>query len=131
MTDLAKDVAKQLERRQRRRRLIVYGVWLVVVVLLAVYLRCGRGWGLGGSGEGGEGGRGSASKSSHRCALRVTATGITVDGAPTTRDAAVASCRSGADVIVTGDARQGDWDQLRDALLRANIDVAVHDNARR
>jgi hypothetical protein len=130
MTDLAKDVAKQLERRQRRRKLIVYSVWLLAVVLVALYVRCGRGWGIGGGGEGGGGG-GSAAKSPHRCALRVTATGITLDGAPTTQGAVIAACRSGADVIVTGDAREGDWDQLRDALRGANIDVTVHDNARR
>ena len=127
MTEFAKDVAKQLERRQRRRKLIVYGVWLIAVVLAVAYLRCGRGWGLGG--KGGDGGGVSAGSSAHRCAIRVTANGIVVDGKPATRAAAVAACTTGADVVVTGDARQGDWDELRDALHAANIDVVVHDSA--
>ena len=43
------------------------------------------------------------------------------------RDVAVTKCKktSGADVVVTGDARQGDWDELRAALEAAGVAVYV------
>ena len=87
------------------------------------YLRCGSGFGLGGGKGTGkrQGQRHRASTSRRRparCTVRVTAEGITVDGAKKTRDEAVALCKKtdGAMVTVTGDARQGDWDELRAAL---------------
>ena len=128
MTQFAKDVAKQLDRRQRRRRLVVLGIAITAIVLAVLYLRCGRGWGLG-SGSGNGNGSGSAAPSADagpvRCSIRVTATGITVDGKPATRTEAVAVCKAttGADVIVTGDAREGDWTELRTALEAAHVEI--------
>jgi hypothetical protein len=129
MTQFAKDVAKQLDRRQRRRRVLFLGGAIGALVLAVLYLRCGRGWGLGGKGPGS--GTGSAAVVADagplRCTIRVAAHGLTVDGKPATRDEAVAACKAttGADVIVTGEARQGDWDALRGALEAAHVAVYV------
>jgi hypothetical protein len=109
-----------------RRRLIVLVALLGAAIAAALYLRCGKGWGTGGKGPGKGGGTGSVGlQKPARCAVRLTATGITVDGKQVTRDEAVEVCKrtTGADVLVTGDARQGDWDDLRGAFERANIHV--------
>ena len=111
----AKDVATQLDRRRMRRRLLVLAVLGAAIVLAVLYLTCGRGWGLGGSGKGKGEGPGSATAVNpgpRRCVIRVTAAGIKLDGKSTTLDAVVKACKAttGADVVVTGDARQGDWD---------------------
>lgn len=123
--DLAKDVAKQLDRRRLRRRLIVLAVWLAAIAAALYYVRCGRG---NGGGEGAQTGAGTGS-AHKRCALRVAATGITVDGKPANRATAVALCKQagGAEVVVTGDAREGDWAALRAALTTANVDILVHE----
>ena len=124
MTIDHKRLARELDRRRMRRRLLVLTTLLAAAVAAAMYLRCGSGLGTGGKGPG-EGGttvtpmKGSAA----RCAIRLTAAGITVDGKPATREEAIATCKSktGADVLITGDSRQGDWDQLRSALEAASI----------
>jgi hypothetical protein len=128
---LAKDVATELQRRKRRTRLIIIALWIVIIVLAALYLRCGRGWGLGGPGKGkGEGaGSGSAVKvdpATQRCTVRVTKDGILVDGVKKTRDEAVEACKKtggGALVTVTGDARQGDWEELKAALEATRVKI--------
>jgi hypothetical protein len=117
----AKDVAKELDRIHRRRRLLILGGWAVLVILAAVYLRCGRGWGIGGKGSDNGAGTGSAAAVPHHCQVRVTAKGLELEGKPTTQDAIIDSCKQGVDVVVTGDARQGDWDALRTALDAAKI----------
>ncbi|MBL8623281.1 MAG: hypothetical protein JNK64_18360 [Myxococcales bacterium] len=124
-------VAKVLARQRRRRRLFVAAVIAVLIIALLA-IRCGGGFGLGGGdglggGRGGAGtGTGSGSASAPaRCQLRVDATGVTVDGKPATPAAAVAACRGGADVVVTGDARQGTWDELARALAAAGVATAV------
>ncbi len=128
----AKDVARQLDRRRMRRKLVLLGLFVAAIVLAITYLTCGRGWGVGGAGKGeGSGpgpGSGTVSRADagpNRCSIRVTADGILVDGAPATREAAVAACKatSGADVVVTGDARQGDWEALRTALEAASVPI--------
>jgi hypothetical protein len=130
---LARDVAKQLDRRRIRRRLLVWTTLLAAVVVAAMYLTCGHGFGLGGAGPGSDEGPGPGSVkalvAAKRCALRVAAAGITVDGKPMPRDEAAAACKAtgGADVVVTGDARQGDWKDLRAALETAGVtDIVVH-----
>lgn len=124
----AKNVAKELDRVHRRRRLLILGGWAILVILAALYLRCGRGWGIGG-GSGTGRGSGSAAASApvvpHHCPVRVTAKGLELDGKPSTQAAIVASCPQGADVVVTGDARQGDWDALKAALEAAHVPVFV------
>src|SRR5256885_16552472 len=100
---------------------------LVVVVVAAVavaiyFMSCN---GHGGPGLSASSSAGSAIPK--RCDVRVAATGITVDGKPATRAEAVTICknRPGADVVVTGDARQGDWDDLRAAFDASGIAVYV------
>ena len=122
---LAKDVAKEMDRRRRMRRMFGLVALLGLAIAAALYLRCGKGWGTGGKGPG-EGGTTTATAPTDgatRCMIRLAATGITVDGKPATRDEAIAACRgkTGADVLITGDSRQGDWDDLRGALEAAGI----------
>jgi hypothetical protein len=128
---LARDVAKHLDRRRMRRRLVGWTAVLALVIVAAMYLTCGHGFGLGGLGKGSGEGPGSARTlvAPRRCAIRVTAAGISVDGTPMQRDDAVAACKTaaGADVIITGDAREGDWNDLRSALEAVGVkDIAVH-----
>lgn len=128
---LAKDVAKQLDRRRTRRKLVLLALFVAAIALAITYLTCGRGWGVGGAGKGeGSGpgpGSGTVARDAgvNRCSVRVTAEGIFVDGVPATREAAVTTCKAttGADVVVTGDARQGDWDALRTALEAASVPI--------
>jgi hypothetical protein len=127
---LVKDVAVEIERRRRRRRLVTLVVILGLVIVAALYLTCGKGWGLGGKGKGAGPGSGPGSGSSvaapTRCTLRVTKDGVLVDGVAKTRDQAVDLCKhmkDGAVVTVTGDARQGDWDELRAALEAVGVKI--------
>jgi len=122
----ATEVAKQLERRGRRRRLAFLTIVLALVAAAASYLRCGNGWGIGGWSLGAQGPeRHISSVAKPRCMIRVSARGITVDDKPKTRDEAVAACKEtdGAIVTITGDARQGTWDELKAALDAANIKI--------
>jgi hypothetical protein len=126
----AKDVAKELDRRQRRRKLVVLGGGITAIVLAVMYLRCGHGWGLGGEGAGsgpGSGAGSGAEVAPKRCEVRVAKAGITVDGHAATREQVVAACKplGAADVVVTGDAREGDWEDLRKALEAAKVDIAL------
>jgi hypothetical protein len=126
----ARDVAKQLDRRRMARKATLWTGLLALIAAAAMYLRCGSGIGLGGIGQGtGEASAPLTPTHSRPCTLRVTATGITVNGKAMQRDDAVAACKAatGADVVVTGDARQGDWEDLRGALEAAGIkDIVVH-----
>lgn len=117
----AKNVAKELDRIHRRRRLLILGGWVVLVVAAALYLRCGRGWGTGGKGPGKGEGTGSAAPAPHRCQVRVTAKGLELGGKPTTQDAIIDGCKQGVDLVVTGDSREGDSEALKSALDAAKI----------
>jgi hypothetical protein len=134
MTDankqLAKDVATELSRRARRRKLVLFAALVAAIALAASYVTCGKGWGLGGGGgtatsNGTGSARAAADAGPSRCTVRVTADGITVDGVKRSRDEAVAACKGkeGALVTVTGDARQGDWDELRAALEAVRVKI--------
>ena len=127
MSNFAKDVAKELEKRSRRRKLTWFAVVAALIALAVSYLQCGSGFGLGG-GKGKGAGEGSGTVNSPepaRCTIRVSAEGIFVNGAKTTRDDAVKQCKKtdGAMVTVTGDARQGDWDELRAALEAVGVKI--------
>ena len=92
---------------------------MTVVILALLYLRFGRGSGAAGS----------TATGPHRCAIRISPAGITVDGQSVTRDQAVAACvaaGNGADVTVTGDTREGDWQDLLAALMAAGVPVGIH-----
>jgi hypothetical protein len=125
----AKDDAKALDRRQRRRKLVMLLALAALIAAVIVYGTCGNGFGLGkGTGEGDGSGSAQAAVDAgpRRCKLVVSVDGITLDGAKTTRDEAVKTCKGGgAEVIVTGDAREGDWKQLEAALAAAKIEVFV------
>ncbi len=128
-----KDVAKQVDRRGVRRKFLLFLALISSALLALYYGTCGSGWGIGkGKGSGAGSGPGSSEivaaandAGVRRCAILITASGITVDGEPTTRSDAVTKCKlaSGADVIVAGDTRQGDWDALRAALDAAGIEI--------
>lgn len=130
---LTKDVATQIERSRRRRKLLVWSVIIAIIVAAILYLGFGRGWGLGtGTGTGSGSGVRSAvaiptDAGPARCTVRVGAEGITVDGNKVSRDDAVAACKAteGAMVTVTGDARQGDWDELRAALQAVGVKIYI------
>lgn len=109
--------------KPRRRRPFGLLLLLAAAIAAALYLRCGSGWGLGGNGGGGTGSGTEHATAPQRCALKVTAAGIVVDGKPATRDAAVATCKAagGAIVTVVGDAREGDWTELEHALEAAHV----------
>ena|SRR6185436_12331722 len=117
----AREVAKHLDRRRVRRRLTLWTLLLLIVGLAASYLRWGGSLGLGGfgAGTGEEAPSTPRTDGPKRCAIRVTATGITVGGKPMTRAEAVAACKAtkGVDVLVTGDAPQREKVEL-DAALR-------------
>ncbi len=98
--------------------------------LLLLLLLRGKGWGLGGqSGSNHQGAtsEGSSPAPPARCAVRVDAAGIQLDGAPADLNATVASCRAAgvADVLVTGAAIQGVVDQLLTALRAAGVVLHV------
>ncbi|HEX3474311.1 MAG TPA: hypothetical protein VHT91_04670 [Kofleriaceae bacterium] len=127
----ARDVARQLDRRRIRRRLTMWSALLALIIAGAAYLRLGGGFGklgLGGqAGDGDEERRPLAGPP--RCRIRVSASEITLDGHPTSRDAAIAHCKGapGVDIFPTGDARHGEPADLDAALKAAGAtDVVVH-----
>lgn len=135
MSKLAKDVATELDRRRRGRRLAFLTLCAAAIAAAVLYLRCGHGWGIGGKGATEEArnepGSGSAEATApKRCTVRVSSEGITVDGKLMTRDEAVAACKQteGALVTVTGDARQGDWDELEAALDAEHVPIFTRGN---
>ena len=129
MSQLARDVASELERRRRRRRVLSLLVVAAAIAAALLYLRCGAGWGTGGKAPGKGPGTGvvgsAATPGPKRCVVRVTVEGISVDGKLMKQPEAVAACKAteGALITVTGDARQGDWDDLRTALEGAGVQI--------
>ena len=141
----ARQVAKEIERRRARRKIFLVLLLIAAVALALAYGTCGAGWGLGGKGKGdGEGsGPGSGVGSGQgllaepidagprRCSVFIASEGITVEGRQMTRDEAVTACKeagAGADVIVAGDVVQKDWDELRDALSLAGVEVFTRES---
>ena len=128
----ARDVARHLDRRRTRRRLTLWSALVALVIAGVAYLRLGGGLGqlgLGGghTGDGDEERRPLAGP--QRCRIRVSASEITLDGHPTSRDAAIATCKTapGVDIFPTGDARHGEPAELDAALKAAGArDVVVH-----
>jgi hypothetical protein len=59
------------------------------------------------------------------CAIRLSSTGLTINGVAATIDQ-VSSCTQGANVIVSGDARQGDVDALQTALSASGIQFTIN-----
>jgi hypothetical protein len=128
MTDFADDVARALHRRMRRRRLAFGAAGAALVAIAIYFVTCGHGFGLGGTGNGSGVAAAASDAGPSRCLVRVSAAGYAVDGKPAaSRAVVVAACRrtAGADVTVTGDAREGDWSELRAALDAAHVAVFV------
>jgi hypothetical protein len=125
----------------RRRGWALRGILAALIVMALAYLRCGgAGFGLGGGGDGvgvskrdeppstsrplvsERSDRSPAAAEPVRCQLRLDAAGLWLLGAAGQEQVAVATavkeCKraGGADVVITGDARQGWWDELRTAL---------------
>jgi hypothetical protein len=127
MTNFADDVARALHRRMRRRRLAMLAVAAAILAVAVYFVTCGHGFGLGGTGKGSGVVAATADAGPRRCIVRVTASGYGLDGVSASRQAVVTACRTttGAEVTVTGDARQGDWDELRAALEAAHVAILV------
>ena len=123
-----------MSRREakKKRGWLVWAAIGALVALAILYWRCGGGFGIGAGSSVGRG-EGSAVKAPPvdagiaRCQLRITGQGITVDGKPASQAEAVAACQAagGADVVVTGDARQGDWEAMRAALDEAGVRTSL------
>lgn len=127
----ARDVARHLDRRRVRRRLTLWTALLALVIAGAAYLRLGGG--LGVLGLGGRAGDGDGERrplaGPQRCAIRLSAGDLTVDGHPMSRDAAIAACKDAprVDISPVGDARHGDAKELEAALKAAGAkDVVIH-----
>ena len=134
----ARDVARQLDRRRTRRRLTVWSALLALVIAAASYLRFGGGLGTlglgGGRGDGDGDELNRALTGPQRCAIRISASDLTVNGRPTSRDAAIAACKvaPGVDIFPTGDVRHGDVEALEAAVKAAGAkDVVLHPLPRR
>jgi hypothetical protein len=130
----ARDVAKYVDRRRLRRRLTLWTLLLGLVAAAAFYLRCGEGFGIGGLGKNdGEPGGSSGPRplAQLRCSIRITGSGITVDGKPRSPDEAVAACKDAgkADVVITDDVPHHEHEKpaLIKALRAAGItDIVFH-----
>lgn len=124
-------MSKQQPRRSRLAPLAVIGALIALALLL---FRCGPRLGLGGD-DGDDPDPGAArtvaapiaDAAPARCQVRLAAAGLSVDGRTVEPAAAIEACRAAgaADVIVTGDARQGDWDALRAGLEGAGVELFV------
>jgi hypothetical protein len=127
----AKEVAKHLDRRQQRRKVVLILALVGAIILAVTYYSCGQGWGLGGAGKGEGSGPGSVKglvsldAGVQQCEVKLSPGGILVDGVKATRAGAVAKCKAAgrAMVIVTGDTVQGEWDALKKALEAAHVEV--------
>ena len=136
MSSFSKQVAKELDKRQRRRKMTWWAVWAALIAAAVMYLRCGTGWGTG-DGEGSAGKGSGSSKSTvtptspgeKRCAIRVAGDGTTMAGKPATAKQIISTCK-GVDVVVTGDAKEGEWKHLCDALDGAHVAIVMHSDAK-
>lgn len=87
--------------------------------LLAWLLMRGKGWGVASKGAA------SSAGPERRVRIRISESGVSVDGSPVTLDEAVAIARKagGAEVFATGAARQGTVDDVIAGLHAAGVDV--------
>jgi hypothetical protein len=70
---------------------------------------------------------GDAAAAAARCQLRLDPSGLSIDGEPAEIEDAVDACAASgaADLVVTGDARYGEFEALSEALDAAGVDVYV------
>ncbi len=128
---LARDVARHLDRRRIKRKLTLWGLAAALIAAAAGYLHCGHGFGLGGGGPGADDGTAPHSQPvvAHRCTLRISARGITVDGVPMQRAAAIDACKQagGAELVEVGDAPEGKLEELRRELSAAHVPFVLRE----
>lgn len=121
-----------------RKRWLFWLIFSAAVIAAFLFLRC-SGYGFGGGGGGSEVNRPKPKPSTAaprplvgaptpdaaapRCAVRVDATGVTLAGAKVEIPDLVARCSAGVELTVTGDARYGDAQAVRDAVRSAGIDL--------
>lgn len=108
---VAREVDYLQQRRRWRRNGAIAGGAVGAVLFALLFLRLGRGGGV-----------------PTRPKIRLSSTGLTVDGRPASLGEVVIACqKAGAcNVVVTGDARQGDWEILLNALVTAHVPFYVH-----
>lgn len=120
---IARETARELQYRDARRRWkrngAIAGVTVGAVLLAMLFLKLGQSVGTGRAG--------TAPTPPQHPRIRIDASGITIDGTPAgIGDAVSRALRAGgADVVVTGDARQGDVDQLLAALRASGVPFEV------
>jgi hypothetical protein len=128
--NLARDVAKHLDRRRMKRKVTLWTLLVALIAAAAGYLHCGHGFGLGGGGPGAADGPAPREPAvAHRCLLRISARGITVDGKPMERAAAVDACKraGSAELIEVGDAPEGKLEELRRELAAAHVPFVLRE----
>jgi hypothetical protein len=127
-------MTKTLHRESKNStKWAVRGTLAALIALALGYLRCNGELGLGGGrGDSGDTLEVAAppvvpAPGSLRCQLRLDGAGLWALGATGQQQievaAAVASCKvaGGADVVLTGEARQGAWDELHAALEAGGV----------
>lgn len=129
------------DSRRSRSRWALRGALAGLVAAAIAVLRCAPGIGLGGGGEGSEEQVAKETPepapAALRCQLRLDAAGLWLLAATgqtqVSQEQAVSACRTsgGADVVVTGDAKQGSWEALRSALEAAKVPAFVRGAAER
>ena len=116
--------------------------WSFWILLLAgaiaalLYTRCGAGFGLGGSGAESIEDRPAvqpvatppapgkaADAAPPRCEIRVDGTGVTLGGEPIEVDGIASRCPGGVELTVTGDARYGEAEAVREAVRAAGLEL--------
>jgi hypothetical protein len=121
------------KKKKKKLRLLILGGLVAAAILLGW---CGRGW-LGGGDSGDERKKADEAKvrpavavavdagSAPRCRLRVDKAGVHLNGAVSSVEAVVAACKAvgEAELLVTGEAKYGSVEELKDALEKAGVRI--------
>lgn len=126
----------------RRRRPVFLVLLLALAGAALFYLRCGEGLGFGPGGEGDGDSEGTRTADRRadpseaelrpatggagvRCQLRLDAGGLSLDTRPVTVEKAIEQCKEagGAELVVTGDAVEGERKKVHSALEGAGVPV--------
>lgn len=117
---------------RRRKTPLLAALAAIAAALALLYAECGARLGLGGGGGIGtprpadEAPRTDDGGVAARCKLRLDAAGLTRDGKPVAPHEAAEACRAGgAELVVTGDAREGDLAAIRAAFEAGGVVLLV------